>query len=87
MESIKLILILSVLCTISQASFLPNISSTSPKRDTLSENPQRSLQENDENKIILYFNQNCEYPNGFKNDYRSDVSIIKQRYDNYILNG
>ena len=85
MESSKLILILSVLCTISQATFLPNISSTSPKRDTPSENPQRSLQEHDENKIILYFNQNCDYPSGFKNDYRKDISLIRQGYDTYEI--
>ena len=85
MESIKLILILSVLCTISQATFPRNISSPSPKRDTLSENPQRSLQENDENKIILYFNQNCDYPSGFKNDYRKDISLIRQGYDTYEI--
>jgi hypothetical protein len=85
MESIKLILILSVLCTFSYATFPRNISSPSPKRDTPSENPQRSLQENDKNKILLYFNQNCDYPSGFKNDYRKDISLIRQGYDTYEI--
>ena len=83
MESIKLILILSVLCTFSYATFPRNISSPSPKRDILTENPQRRLEENGDNYIILHFNYLCEYTKGFKNEYRNDVSLIKYMFKEY----
>ena len=86
MELSRFILILSVFFINFHGIFLSDIPSTSSKRDIATENPQRNLQEDGNNYIILYFNQNCEYPKGFKNNYRNDISIVKQRYDNYILN-
>ena len=48
------------------------------------ENIKRYLEEKDEydNFIVLYFKQNCNYSEGFKNKYRKDISFIINRENN-----
>ena len=80
MELSKFILILAVLFMSFHGNSLRDIPSPSSKRDIPTENPQRNLEETGNNYIVIYFNQNCEYPNGFQNGYRSSVSYIKHMY-------
>ena len=48
------------------------------------ENISRYLEEKDEydNFIVLYFKEDCEYSEGFKNKYREDISFIINRENN-----
>ena len=47
----------------------------------------RDLEDSDyfDNYISIYFSQNCNYSNGFKNDYRGDISFIINRENNVNL--
>ena len=48
------------------------------------ENIKRYLEEKDEydNFIVLYFKENCNYSEGFRNKYRKDISFIINRENN-----
>ena len=77
MELSRFILAITVFFISFHGIFLRDIPPISSKRDILTENPQRNLEENGDNYIILHFNNLCEYTNGFKNEYRNDISLIK----------
>ena len=83
MESSRFILILAVFFISFYSIFLRDTPPTSSKGDKLTENPQRKLEENGDNYIILHFNYLCEYTKGFKNEYRNDVSLIKYMFKEY----
>ena len=83
-ELSRFVLILTALFICLHGIFLKDIPSSFSKGNIPTGNPQRNLEAN--NYIILSFNQNCEYPNGFKNNYRNGISHIKLTHNNLILN-
>ena len=53
-----------------------------------SENASRYLQESnkfDDNYILLFFKEDCQYSQGFKNDFRNSISYIINRENNSNL--
>ena len=55
--------------------------------ESLENNVPRDLEEIDDydSYFILYFNQDCTYKNGFKNDFRNNISFIINREKNTNL--
>ena len=66
---------------------IPKFSKKKYNIENIKENSPRYLQEKNtsDSYMILYFTDNCNYPNGFKNEYRHGIRFIVQRQNNYTL--
>ena len=57
---------------------IPKFSKKKYNIENIKENSPRYLQEKNtsDSYMILYFTDNCNYPGGFKNDYRNGIRFI-----------
>ena len=56
--------------------------STNLGKDLLEKVP-RNLENEFNNYIVLYYNHDCSYQDGFKNPYRNDIDFIINKENNY----
>ena len=67
---------------------LPKFKSNKNYKKSLSENETKNLAKEDDyydSYMILKFKKNLDYPKGFKNDYRKDISFLINRENNSKL--
>ena len=79
-------IILLLIFTLSEANTLRNYL-PKYKKENLKSNFKRILEDQKESDsyIVISFKEDCNYPKGFKNEYRSDISHLIEKQNNTKL--
>ena len=65
---------------------LPKFSKHQTDKESLDKKNQRNLQSEEyDSYIVIHYRNESNYPNGFKNDFRNNISFIINRRDNSTL--